>query len=122
MAFVFIISALVAIGQCSNGSPVEVTLAAMGGSLVEVQITNIGGSDLNLFQRATILDPNPNRKVDISTSGGKCGYPLHNAAHLERRKTAFHRRPSARSTRKSLARVIPIAQKGPIHQAHLRRR
>jgi hypothetical protein len=75
MTFVFIISALAAIGACSNGSPIEVTLAAKGGSLVEVQITNIGGSDVNLFQRATILDPNPNRKVNISALQGKLDCP-----------------------------------------------
>jgi hypothetical protein len=69
--FVFTIWALAAVGECSNGWPIEVILAAKGGSLVEAQITNVAEDDVNLFQRATILDSNPNRKVNISALHGK---------------------------------------------------
>jgi hypothetical protein len=87
---VFTISALAAVGACSTGWPIQVTLAAKGGSLVEIQITNKGGSDVNLFQRATLLDSNPNRKFNISTLQGTY-YGMVNPAHVSRRNSAVHR-------------------------------
>jgi hypothetical protein len=69
--FPYLVSVLAAVGACSDSWPVEVILTAKGDSLVELQITNRGGSDVNLFQRATILDSNPNRKVNVSALEGQ---------------------------------------------------
>jgi deuterolysin len=51
--------------------PVEVSLKAVEGSVVNVTIANKGGKDINLFSRATILDPNPVRKLNLTSPTGK---------------------------------------------------
>jgi hypothetical protein len=51
--------------------PLEVTLKPLEGSVVNVTIANKGGKDINLFSRATILDPNPVRKLNVTSTTGK---------------------------------------------------
>jgi hypothetical protein len=51
--------------------PIEVSLEAQEGSVVKVKISNLGPNEVNLFSRASILDPNPVRKLNLSSINGK---------------------------------------------------
>lgn len=51
--------------------PLEVSIESQEGSLVNLRIDNHGGSDVHLFSRASILDPNPIRKLNLTTLEGK---------------------------------------------------
>jgi hypothetical protein len=51
--------------------PLEISIASQEGSVVNLRIQNLGGQDVHLFSRASILDPNPIRKVNLTTLDGK---------------------------------------------------
>jgi hypothetical protein len=66
------LASLVEAGKKRDGNyPIEVSLKAQEGSVVRVKISNQGGYDINLFSRATILDPNPVHKLNLTTVNGK---------------------------------------------------
>ena len=72
LIFITGIAALVAAKKKQKDSnyPIEISLEAQEGSVVRVKISNLGPNDVNLFNRASILDPNPVRKLNVTTTNG----------------------------------------------------
>jgi hypothetical protein len=54
----------------TDNYPVAVELKQKKGSLITVKLTNRGKEEINFFTRATILDPNPVHKVNITSTDG----------------------------------------------------
>jgi hypothetical protein len=54
--------------------PVEVSIEAMEGSVVKVKIENLGPHQVNMFSRASLLDPNPVRKLNVTLPNGMFFY------------------------------------------------
>jgi hypothetical protein len=57
----------------SSNYPIEVSLESLEGSVVKVKISNLGPNEVNLFSRASILDPNPVHKLNLSSTNGMVG-------------------------------------------------
>lgn len=50
--------------------PIKVELKSKKGSVIKIKVTNKGKDEINLFKRASILDPNPIRKLNLTSNDG----------------------------------------------------
>lgn len=68
-----VLAVTVAAGKKKNNEnhiPVDVRVANIEGTEITVTLTNRWKKDVNLFKRMSILDPNPIKKVNITTENG----------------------------------------------------
>jgi hypothetical protein len=70
LTFVLASLAATALSKAIRGPNIEVKLTATEGSIVTVRFTNKGHDEVNFFRRATILDPVPIKKVNVTAKSG----------------------------------------------------